>query len=117
MTRIRLFATVATIALMVLTLRAASGQSFIYVAATPDSIAAPYVLVIDATTLGVVTRIPLPANSGQRGMAIAPDGRHLYVLNTRGLTEIDLATHAVSRAIAADYSSGFGHLTVRNDGR
>jgi hypothetical protein len=98
---------------------AAGLQSFIYVAATSDAIASPYVLVIDAATLGVVTRIPMPANSGQRGMAISPDGNHLYVLNTAGLIDIDLTTHTVAGvagSVGTGTPSGMGRITIRNDG-
>jgi YVTN family beta-propeller protein len=115
--RSRLIATAIAIAvgLMTMTLRAAPGQSFVYVAPTSDPIAAPELLVIDAATMAVVTRIPLPANSGQRGMAMAPDGRRLYVRSNDWLVVVDTTTHSVIQTIGLSRSTGISHLAVSSD--
>jgi hypothetical protein len=114
--RSRLIAIAIAAALMTLPLRAAPGQSFVYVAATSDPIAAPEVLVIDAATMAVVTRIPLPANTGQRGMAMSPDGRRLYVRSDDSLVVIDTTTHAVVQTTSPFSTTGVSHLAVSNDG-
>jgi hypothetical protein len=92
---------------------ATSGQSFLYVTTPPypctndsgDPCPPSELLVYDARTLGLVTRIALPANSGDHTLVFAPDGRKLYAVGSGDITVVDTATHASS---LLDVTGGFG---------
>jgi len=77
------------------------------------------VLVYDASTSNLVTRISLPINTSPAGLVIAPDGSRLYVSlrsQTNGgpsLASIDLASHMFFAQYPADTA---GPLAISRDG-
>src|SRR6476619_5898930 len=78
---------VAVFALTGATASSASPSGYVYVAvsaaacAQASPCAAPQVVVVDAATTEVVTRIDLPVHTSPSGIAISPDGTRLYVSN------------------------------------
>jgi YVTN family beta-propeller protein len=84
-------------------------------------------VVIDTATNSVVTTIPIMPPTSAAGIAVAPDGSRLYVVNYTdpgGLTTIDTATLGVVGTLtfspATDYSPGqrlSRRIAVRPDGR
>jgi YVTN family beta-propeller protein len=57
------------------------------------------VTVIDTATNTVVATIPLAANGGPEGLALTPDGAHLYVANYSNVSVIATATNTVVATI------------------
>jgi hypothetical protein len=95
-----------------------AAQSFVYLAApvcVATPVCAPEVLVYDAVTGGLVTRIPLTVGTTPSALAISPDGRRLYVSSFGiggGITVIDTTRH-VSLGTPVDTGGG---MAVSRDG-
>ncbi len=71
------------------------------------------VLIVDTSTNTIVDHIP--ADSGPYGIAVASNGRALYVVNSLyGVSMIDTVTRTVTSVI---HSDTLGSLVVRPDGR
>lgn len=88
MTRMQSIAAIVTgMALCTAVSAAASPRGYVYVpvmpapCAQPSPCAPPQLLVFDATTAGQVIAIDLPVHTRAVGVAISPDGRHVYVSN------------------------------------
>ncbi|MEO8095336.1 MAG: BACON domain-containing carbohydrate-binding protein [Pseudolysinimonas sp.] len=119
----RVVGTVAALTFAISTAHAAAPQqSFLYVA-SPQSPCAPNapcppseLYVVDSQTLGIVTRIPLIANSAQHKLAVAPDGRLLYVISDRGTTVVDLSTHTVSHTLPDRVGIPYHRPAISRDG-
>lgn len=119
----RVVCTVAALVLAISTTHAAAPQqSFLYVA-SPQSPCAPNaacppseLYVFDSQTLGIVTRIPLIANSAQHKLAVAPDGRLLYVISDHGTTVVDLSTHTVSHTLPGRASLPYHRAAIGRNG-
>ena len=101
----------------------ADASGFVYVAVPaagclPTPCATPVLVVVDASTMRTVIRIPLPAQTLPVGIAIAPNGAHLYVSNraqsggTTSLTVIDARRHVLDATHAVPAA---GRLAVRFD--
>ncbi|MFF8784520.1 WD40 repeat domain-containing protein [Streptomyces sp. NPDC015125] len=74
------------------------------------------VRVIDLDTLAVTASIDVPG--GDPGaLAIAPDGKCLYVANDEGVAEVDTATRTVQRTFTSGGSSQFYSVAVSADSR
>jgi len=115
-------AAVGAAALLSAATAADAAPSFVYVAAPicrSGSPCAPQVLVYDASTANLVTRIGLPINTSPAGLVIATDGSKLYVSlrsQTNGaasLASIDLASHMFFAQYPADTA---GPLAISRDG-
>jgi DNA-binding beta-propeller fold protein YncE len=97
----------------------ASSTGYVYVLEpmTGCNTCEPQLLVFDGETTRLVTRIPLQSGKTPAGVAISPDGAHIYVSNFQGafstLTVIDARQHVK----LATYSVGgvAGHLAVAED--
>jgi DNA-binding beta-propeller fold protein YncE len=105
----------------------ASSSGYVYVAmraaacAQPTPCAPPQVLVFDGATAQIVTSIDLPVHTAPAGIAMSPDGAHLYVSTvgvefgaSTSLTVIDARRHTwlATHPLAAHQ---FGELAVRHD--
>lgn len=96
---------------------AEAAGSFIYVPVLPCTagVCAPEVQVYNATTAGLVTRIPLTANSTLGSFALSYDGSRLFVMTvsqgTSTLNVIDTSRHVVSSI----YPGVSGLLAVSSD--
>jgi hypothetical protein len=114
----------ALFALVHATVASASPSGYVYVAvpaaacAQPSPCAAPQVVVVDAATAEVVTRIDLPVHTSPRGIAISPDGTRLYVSNfgaefgaSTSLTVIDARHNVLLRTVSLG-SSQYGLLAA-----
>ena len=106
---------------------ATSGQSFLYVTTPPypctnddgDPCPASELLVYDAQTLGLVTRMPLPQGTGDHTLVFAPDGRTLYAVDSGGrVTVVDATTHIASQLATTGSLGGprRGTGVIRRDG-
>ena len=106
---------------------AAHASGFIYTAvpaapcATESPCAPPHVLVVDADTSAVVIRLPLPVHTQPAGMALSPDGAHLYVSNraaehsgVTSMTVIDARHHRLIASYILPTAEA-GLLAVRGD--
>jgi hypothetical protein len=77
----------AVVAMIAPTVSSASPSGYVYVAvpaaacAQPSPCAPPQVLVIDAATAEIATRIDLPANTVPQSLTFSSDGTRLYVWN------------------------------------
>ena len=114
--------------------RAASARGFVALCAVlamglglsaPPAAAAPFayvtnsgdntVSVIDTATNTVVATIGLPAGSAPHGVAVTPDGKHVYVSGNRGVQVIDTATNTVVATVLG-LGPSFGAIAVTPDG-
>ena len=86
-TRVPYFLRLTLILLGLLTISGrAEASGFVYVAVPaqgclPTPCATPLLVVVDASTMRTVIRIPLPAGTVPVAIAMSPDGGHLYVSN------------------------------------
>ena len=106
---------------------AAHASGFVYTAvpaapcATESPCAPPHVLVVDADTAAVVIRLPLPVHTQPAGMALSPDGAHLYVSNRAaehsGVTSMTVIDARHHRLIASVHPADGGGRTARRPGR
>jgi YVTN family beta-propeller protein len=111
---------VAAFAMAGATVSSASPNGYVYVAVAASACApapcgAPQVVVVDAATAEIVTRIEMPAQTSPSGIAISPDGTRLYVSNagaSTSLTVIDARKHTVLRTVNVTHS---GQLAVGSD--
>jgi hypothetical protein len=110
------------VALISTAIAAEAAPSFVYVAAPicrSGAPCAPEVLVYDAGTAGLVTRIALPLNTSPNGIVISPDGQRLYVSlrsqanSASSIAVIDLASNLFLAQYAADAA---GQLAISRDG-
>jgi hypothetical protein len=110
------------VALVSTAIYAEAAPSFVYVAAPicrSGAPCAPEVLVYDAGTAALVTRISLPLNVSPAGIVISPDGQRLYVSlrsqsnNATSLAVIDLGSNLFLAQYAADTA---GPLAISRDG-
>ena len=105
----------------------ASASGFVYAAvpavacAAASPCAPPELLVLDADTSLIVLRLPLPVHTVPAGLAISPDGRHLYVSNratefdgVTSMTVIDARRHAIVGTFPTGANVA-GPLAVRAD--
>ena len=100
----------------VLGLAAAPGATTLYTLVHDDS---AVIRVIDVLTLTVTGSIDRPDTgtsfSDAASVLVSPDGSHLYIGHTRGVTEVDTATHKVRRTFSWEDGSYFTSLTVSSD--
>src|SRR5258708_6162876 len=104
----------------------ASPAGYVYVAVPAPVCSAtpcpgPQVLVLDGATALLVTAIDLPAQTSPRGLAMSPDGAHLYVSNlgvpwgaANSMSVVDARRHK----LIATHPLGpndWGRLAVRGD--
>lgn len=96
----------------------AGPAGFVYVldpATGCNTCAGPQVLVFDGATTRIVTRIPLERGRIPNGIAISPDGAHLYV-SMGGVPARMLVIDARRHAVKAPYSpSPSGQIAVHQD--
>jgi YVTN family beta-propeller protein len=102
-----------------------SAVVFLALIATPAARAAPFayitisaaneVWVIDTATNTVTAKIPVGAKPA--GVAVAPNGKRVYVANIMAgtVSEIETATNTVTATISVGALSGFGGLAVSPD--
>lgn len=111
--------------LMVGAAAAVEAAAFVYVAVPPPACAVvspcdpPVVFVVDTASGAVVKRFFLPIHTTPEGIAISPNGAHVYVSNRAAdgfgqtsLTVIDARRHT----LVASYAIGAaGKLAIRGD--
>src|SRR5579883_179346 len=90
--------------------RPAAGWHFAYVTTTPN-----LVQVIDLSTNTVVAKVTV--GTDPYGLAVAPDGKHVYVvsISTNTVSIIDTATNAVVATVRVGIKPGF--VAVAPDGQ
>jgi DNA-binding beta-propeller fold protein YncE len=114
---IRTLGCMAMFALAGTPVSSASPSGYVYVAvpaascAQASPCALPQVLVVDAATAEVATRIDLPVHTVPPGIALSPDGTRLYVSNFgaefgafTSLTVIDARHHVVLKTFSLPLS-------------
>src|SRR5262249_30027289 len=99
----------------------ASGFVYLAVPAAPcvppASCAAPELWIVDADTVAVVLKLALPVGTVPAGIAISPDGSHVYVSNTGAegsITIVDARRHVLVGTFPVGIGVA-GRLAVRGD--
>ncbi|MEI5100227.1 YncE family protein [Streptomyces sp. PmtG] len=73
--------------------------------------------VIDLDTFTVSASIDIPGVSVTMGLAVSPDGKHLYVGHREGVAEIDAVSRTVTRTLSNPAGFAPSRLVVSPDGR
>ncbi|MFJ5224213.1 WD40 repeat domain-containing protein [Streptomyces sp. NPDC088400] len=91
---------------------AAPGASVLYALVDDQA----EVRIIDLDTLAVTGSIDVPELRGH-ALAVAPDGKRLYVAHDEGVAEVDTATRTVERTLANGDDSAVYGLALSADSR